>query len=156
MSNSQRENIIANVVTALGNVTTGNGYNNTLVSVQRFQQDGLSIASVPCAVVNFDQERKTVGPLDRVTCTLDIGIDVWAVHDPASVSGSTATLIDSLAADVEKAVMQDTSRGGLARDCYIETVSPFRLTEGMPVVGQSIRLVCIHVTDISDPYTGRN
>ena len=156
MSNSQRENIIANVVTALGNVTTGNGYNNTLVSVQRFQQDGLSVASVPCAVVNFDQERKVVGPLDRVTCTLDIGIDIWAVHDPVTVSGSTATLLDSLAADVEKAVMQDTSRGGYARDCFIETVMPFRLTEGMPVSGMSLRLTCTHVHDISDPYLGRN
>lgn len=156
MPNSVRETIIANITTALGNVTTANGYNNTLASVQRFMQDGLSVASVPCAVVNFEQERKTVGPIDRVTVDLEVSVDVWAVHDTTSVSGSTATLVDSLAADVEKAIMQDTSRGGNARDCRVDTVVPFRLTEGQPYVGATISLRIMYVHDISNPYTARN
>ena len=57
MADSVREQIVSNIATALGNVTTGNGYNNTLVSVQRFQQSGLSVSSVPTAVVNFEGEQ---------------------------------------------------------------------------------------------------
>jgi hypothetical protein len=137
-------------------VTTSNGYENTLASVQRFMQTGLTVASVPTAVVNFDDERKSNGPADRATCTLSVSIDVWAVHDTASVSGYTATLVDSLAADVEKAVMQDTTRGGNARECEVTSVVPFRLAEGQPFVGATVSLTITYVHDIADPYVERN
>jgi len=106
MPNSVREDIIAHIATALGNVTTGNGYENTLASVQRFQQAGLTVATVPTAVVTFVNETKDIGPDFRATCELDVSIDIWAVHDTDAVSGDTATLVDSLAADCEKAVME--------------------------------------------------
>lgn len=156
MPTSVRENIIANIATAVGNVSTSNGYNNTLASVQRFQQAGLSVATVPTAVVNFDQERKNVGPADRVDCQLDVSIDVWAIHDTDAVSGSTSTLVDSLAADIEKAVMSDTSRGGYARDCYVESVTPFRLAEGQPYVGATLSVRIAYMHQLDDPFTARN
>ena len=156
MPTSVRESIVANITTVLGTVTTGNGYENTLASVQRFMQDGLTVATIPTAVVNFESERKSIGPADRSTCDLNVTIDIWAIHDTDSVSGSTATLVDSLAADVEKAVMQDTSRGGNARETEVESVSPFRLAEGQPYVGATVSLRITYVHSISDPYTARN
>lgn len=155
MPNSVREEIIADIATALGNVTTGNGYNNTLASVQRFQQSGLTVATVPTAVVNFVSESKEIGPDARSTCDLEVGVDVWAVHDTDVVSGDTATLVDSLAADCEKAIMQDVSRNGKARDCAVRAVNPFRLAEGQPFVGCNLTVIISYQHDFNDPFTAR-
>lgn len=156
MPTSVRESIIANIVTALGSVTTANGYSNTLASVQRFMQTGLAVATVPTAVVNWDDERKSNGPVERAMCTLGVSVDVWAVHDQEAVSGSTATLVDSLAADVEKAVMTDPTRGGYARECEVVSVTPFRLAEGQPFVGATVSLTITYAHDLADPYVERN
>lgn len=156
MATSVREQIIANIATALAAVTTGNGYENTLASVQRFMQSGLTVAQVPTAIVNFDEERKSQGPTDRADCQLSISIDIWAVHSEAVVSGSTATLVDSLAGDIEKAVMVDPTRGGLARTCEVDSIHPFRLAEGQPYVGATVTVRITYTHSLSDPFTARN
>jgi len=155
MPNSVREDIIAHIATALGNVTTGNGYENTLASVQRFQQAGLTVATVPTAVVTFVNETKDIGPDFRATCELDVSIDIWAVHDTDAVSGDTATLVDSLAADCEKAVMADTGRGGKARDTAVRSITPFRLAEGQPFVGSVLSVTVFYAHAADDPFTVR-
>lgn len=155
MPNSVREDIVASIATALGNVTTGNGYNNTLASVQRFQQGGLAVATVPTVVVTFDSETKTIGPDFRATCELVVEVDIWAIHDTETVSGDTATLIDSLAADCEKAIMQDPGRSSKARDTSIRSVVPFRLAEGQPFVGATISCIIEYAHQGDDPFTVR-
>lgn len=156
MPTTPRYQIIEDIATALESITTANGYENTLASVQRFLQSGLSVATVPTAVVNFEEERKSQGPTDRVENELRISVDLWVIHDEASVSGSTMQLIDSVCADAEKAIMADPTRSGKARTCEIETITPFRLEEGAPFVGATLRIVCNHMTSISDPYSARN
>ena len=153
MATTVREQIIASIATNLGNVTTANGYENTLVSVQRFMQSGLSIADVPCAIVNFDEERKVQGPTDRADCDLRVSIDVYAVHDEDAVSGYSATLIDSLAGDIEKCVIG--SPPSLAVTTDIESVIPFRLAEGQPFVGATISVKITYRHDVTNPYTAR-
>ncbi len=155
MADSVREQIVSNIATALGNVTTGNGYNNTLVSVQRFQQSGLSVSSVPTAVVNFEGETKSIGPDHRATCDLEVTVDIWAVHDTDVVSGDTATLVDSLAGDCEKAIMADPTRGGKARECTVRNVTPFRLAESQPYVGISLACTITYAHEAGDPFTVR-
>lgn len=155
MPTSIREQIMASVATALGNVTTGNGYNNSLASVQRYLQSGLTVADVPTAVVNFEDERREQGPTDRVSCELRISVDIFAVHDEDTVTGSTATLVDTLAADCEKSIMQDPTRGGLALTFEVESVNPFQAESGS-LTGITLGLRCRYYTDLSDPFTGRN
>ena len=155
MADTVREQIIAGIATDLATITTTNGYENTVVNVQRFMQSGLSVADVPCVIVNFDEERKNQGPSDRAECDLRVTVDVWAVHDEDSVSGYTASLVDSLAGDVEKAIMSDTTRDGFARGCEIESVIPFRLAEGQPFVGATVSVKITYTHDISNPYTAR-
>lgn len=156
MPNSIREQIVQDLNTAVANVTTSNGYNNTLVSVQRYLQGGVSVASVPTAVINFTEETKSLGPTDRVSNVLYLTVDVWAIHDESQVSGSTATLIDSLVSDVEKAVMQDPTRSGLVRTSYVENIRPFSLTESQAFSGATLTLRLEYMTDLSDPFTARN
>ena len=155
MADSVREQIIANIATALGSVTTGNGYNNTLASVQRFQQVGLTVATVPTAVVTFDGETKTIGPDNRASCNLEVSVDIWAVHDTDVVSGDTATLVDSLAADCEEAIMVDPTRNGKARDCVVGNIVPFRLAEGQPFIGVSLSVTISYAHEAGDPFTVR-
>jgi hypothetical protein len=149
---SVRENITANVATACAAISTAGGYDNDIPGgVQRFLQTGLNVSTVPTIVVQFDSESKSLGPSDQYTCDLTIGIDIWAVHDTSTVTGSTWTLIDSLVTDVEKALNLDNSRGGYAHDSEISTVSPFRLSEGMPFVGATIQMSVTYAHQAGDP-----
>ena len=156
MPNSVREQIMADVVTEIETVTTGNGYDNTIVSVQRYMQSGMSIHDVPCCIVNFENERKEQGPSNRVTCELFLSIDIFAIHDEAQVTGSTAQLLNSLSADVEKALMADPQRGGLCRTSVIEGIRPFRLAEGNPISAVMLQYHATYCHDLSDPYVIRN
>lgn len=153
---SVRENILSNVATALGNISIDNGYTNNINGgVQRFLQTGLTVATVPTIVVQFDNEDKSLGPSNQYTCSLLIGIDVWAVHDTETVTGYTWTLIDSLVTDVEKALNADLSRSGNAKDSEIISVEPFRMSEGMPYVGASIQYQVNYAHDAFNPETVR-
>jgi len=153
---SVRENIIANVATALGNISTANGYGNDITGgIQRFLQTGLTVASVPTIVVQFDNEDKSLGPVEQYTCTLTIGISVWCVHDTASISGYTWPVIDSIVTDVEKAVMVDTTRGGYAHDCEVRSIEGFSITQGQPYVGANVQLVVSYAHAASNPETAR-
>lgn len=153
---SVREEILSNVATALGNISITNGYNNNITGgIQRFMQTGLNVATVPTIVVQFDNENKSLGPSNQYTCSLLIGLDVWAVHDTDSVTGHTWTLIDSLVTDVEKALNVDLSRNGKAKDSEIRSIEPFRMSEGMPYVGASIQYEVNYSHDAFNPETVR-
>ena len=153
---SVRESITANVATACAAISIAGGYDNDITGgVQRFLQTGLNVATVPTIVVQFDSESKSLGPSDQYTCELIIGIDIWAVHDTASVSGYTWSLIDSLVTDVEKALNIDYSRGGYAHDSEINTVTPFRLSEGMPFVGATVQMNVTYAHEAGDPEVVR-
>jgi len=153
---SVRESILANVATALGNISIANGYTNNITGgIQRFMQTGLTVATVPTIVVQFDNEDKSLGPSNQYTCSLLVGIDVWAVHDTDSVTGYTWTLIDSLVTDIEKALNADLSRDGNAKDSEIRSIEPFRMSEGMPFVGASIQYQVTYAHDAFNPETVR-
>ena len=155
MAETVRERIIAGIATDLEAISVANGYENDFTGVQRFLQSGISLADVPCLVVNFDEERKTLGPSDRADCELRIIVDVYAIHDESTVSGSSATLVDSMLGDVEKAIMSDTTRDGLARTCEIEAVQNFRQAEGQGFWGGSVLAKIGYSHLYSSPFEAR-
>jgi hypothetical protein len=145
-----RESILEDLRTTLGGITTANGFNNDIQSVQRWRQQGNSLVVVPCIVVNAGPEEKDPVPNPFMTCRLTIYVDIWTRQDEAD-SRSTDTILNSLLGDVEKALTQDITRGGFAKDTNIKSNSLFETLEGQPYSGIVIELEIIYQHKQGDP-----
>jgi hypothetical protein len=150
MSTSIRENILANLKTTLEGITIALGYNNTMASIQRWNQRGNSLALVPCIVVNSGQEEKKPEPNPQATCKLAIYLDVWYRQDDDETRPSDQ-IISSLLADVEKAIMVDPTRGGNAEDTNILNNTPFETIDGQPSFGVVVELEIVYKHKLTDP-----
>lgn len=145
-----RERILANIKTTLEAITTGNGYSNTIASVQRWDKRGNPLRLVPCIVVNAGQEEKQMQPNPYFTCRLSIYLDLWIRQDESD-STATDVILSSLLGDVEKTLMIDTTRGGFAIDTNIKSNVPFETVEGQPHAGLTIELEILYQHTQSDP-----
>ena len=145
-----RENILANIKTTLESVTTANGYDNTIASVQRWDKRGNPLRQVPCIVVSAGQEQKTPLPNPFFTCHLTVYLDVWVRQDAADVV-VTDSVLSSLLGDIEKAVMADYTRGGFAKDTVLHSSVPFESVEGQPHAGLIIEIEIVYQHKQGDP-----
>ncbi len=150
MSTSIRESILENIKTTLQEITIANGYNNTLVSVERWKQRGNNIRLVPCVVVNAGPEEKQPRPNPQVTSKLSVFLDVYMRQDDTDTTNSD-TVINSLALDIEKALMIDYTRGGYAEETNIINIVPFESLEGQPIFGIIFELEIIYKHLLTDP-----
>lgn len=134
---SVRERILEDFEVALGLIKTENGYENDILSVQRWKQSGNSTLLVPCIIINAGGEPRSNKNNPLVTCALRVYLDLWIRHDE-NASESTDTYLNSLLLDIENALMDDYTRGGYAQDTEIIDINPFRGVEGNPHSGLQI------------------
>lgn len=145
-----RESILQNLKTALETILIANGYHNDIASVQRWRQSGNSLLNVPCIVINAGPEEKEPVPNPFTTCKFTVYLDVWMRQDAADLQ-PTDSLLNSLLGDIEKALMQDITRGGFAKDTNIKSNVLFETLEGQPQAGIVIELEIIYQHKQDDP-----
>ena len=136
---SVREKILEDIEVALGLIKTENGYENDILSVQRWKQSGNSTRLVPCIIINAGGEPRHNKNNPLVTCTLTVYLDLWIRHDE-DASESTDTYLNRFLIDIENALMDDYTRGGYSQDTEISDITPFRGVEGNPHSGVSIEV----------------
>ena len=64
---------------------------------------------------------------------------------------ATDTILNSLLGDIEKAIMQDITRGGFAKDTNIKSNVLFETLEGQPQAGVVMELEIIYQHKQDDP-----
>lgn len=116
MTDSIREQIMQNVVAALSTINIANGYGNEVASIQRQGLNTLSLVNVPLLYV-FDGEdlvmrEKKAAP--AVYRRMELYVSVATRPDENTESRSGSSVLNSLCADVERCIMTDVTRGGLA------------------------------------------
>ncbi len=133
-----RERIMQNIAVVLEQISTANGYNNTLQGVYRFEQKGNSTVKEPFLEILPVSEDIQPAPEPYVTCTLTLNLDVWVRHSKSEFDGSTDAYLITFLQDITRAIMSDTSRGGLAIDTKITGNYPFVTVEGQPYAGVTV------------------
>jgi len=154
MAKTVRERILENIEEALGLIKTENGYENDILSVQRWKQSGNSTVKVPCIIINAGGETRKQFPNPLITCVLSIYLDLWIRHDE-NASESTDTYLNSIMLDIENALMVDHTRGGYAQNTEIINIDPFRGVEGNPHSGVSIEVSILYRHEQSNPKQAR-
>lgn len=151
MADTIREKILKNIKTTLESVTTGNGYDNTVGSVQRWKKQGnaTSEASITC-VIYPGPETKQPRPNPLFTCRLPLMLEFFVLQDKEDTL-STDERLNSLLGDIEKALMVDITRGGFAEDTDILGNEPFLTIEGQPNAGLTVDIEVLYRHKQTDP-----
>lgn len=148
MTESVRERILQHVQATLEAVTVEHGYQTTLQSVQRFQQDGQQLSVVPVAVlVEGGDDVELDGPMNGydglVSHALTLSVVLIHRQDTDVDSQPAAQAMNRLIADVQKAMQADPTRGGVAINTEEIGVGELDAEEGQPelvrTVGYRIR-----------------
>lgn len=110
-----RELCIQNIETTLEGITTGNGYDNNIGTVDRNNINPLQLRAYPAALIipEFDDPETAIGgasaPFGKTTRTFDVTIRLWVrgAKNPGQV-------LELFIGDAQKAMMSDLTRGGNA------------------------------------------
>ncbi len=139
MPNTVRENIFQNIKSALSLISVANGFDNNIASVQQWDVNGNTLASVPTIIVNSGPEDGSDNAYPLTTCSLKVFLTLWTRIDEGSPSAPD-TVLNSLLGDIKKKLKEDITRGGNAVDTAVTSVEPFDTIEGQGEVGLVITL----------------
>ena len=130
--------MMKDIQTTLAAITVANGYANTLNAVERVLQQGQS-SQPPMAYVlegeddvELPEGSGQIGLLLRRT--LQVGVVLLVQQDEVIDDRSASESMNSLIADVQKAMQVDAQRGGVAIDTHEVSVSAVQQEEGQPVL----------------------
>jgi hypothetical protein len=126
-----REQILVNIKTTLEGISIANGYSNNISSVQRWRQKGNDFEATPFIILKTDTEQKFPYSDELYECDLRCFIEIGTIDQ----SDASETAMCSLLSDVEKALMIDITRGGLASDTVIIGNMPFPTSENQDYCG---------------------
>lgn len=156
MAVSVREQIMRHIQDTLEWITVENGYANTLRSVQRFRQDGQELANLPAAIlIEGSDDVDLNGPLELTSRTMTVSVVLIQQQDPDTDARAASELMNSLIADVQRAMQVDARRGGVALDTTESGIGEMNVEEGQPELVQSIgyRIAYRHLR--TDPTVAR-
>lgn len=136
----KRELILQNIETVLQSITIANGYSNafTAATVQRWNVNSQPSTARPFLVVSAGQESITEGPGTYYSAKLSVIIDVFSCQlsdDPQP----TDAILNSLIADINKALLADITRGGIAIRTVPQDVTPFVAVDDQSQFGVTIQ-----------------
>jgi hypothetical protein len=139
--------IINNVVTTISAITAGATYSRTVNVCERLtyiisetsEYDAVFIYDAGCTKSYLDSS--------VVECVQNVMLDCWAQDD------DTAEAIDQLAADIEKALSVDITRGSLARDTQIRAITKTITEDQKPEANCTIEITIMYRHADGDPYT---
>jgi len=142
MADSIQEQIVQKMAQAISEVTEANGYANTIASVQRHNQSGVDLATLPTVLIRegdcFTDLTQSWQP--SVRRKMEVFLAVIARQDEEDTTISGGAILNSLVADIEKRLAASQNWDGLAimtdPPQYIEVevdADTPQLTRGMQV-----------------------
>jgi hypothetical protein len=111
-----KERIMQNIAGALGSITKANGYSVDIASVQRYRYSGLNLATVPLLHLRAgdDEVMRDKMTAPYVARRFEVYVSFVDRPDPNADARSSDEMLNAVGADIEKCLMADPTRGGLA------------------------------------------
>ena len=146
------ESIAANLLTTINGVTTGNGYNQTIVvkRASRVDYDTETPDDLGGLLYQLTRE-KLEGPFTLNTWRQRFNVTVIALNDDGSAV-TIDTRLNQIAEDITKAIRVDITRGGFAYQTDIGE-SAFAVAEDGSISAVVLEIIIDYRVLKSDPYT---
>lgn len=151
---SVRESILANVKTTLQGIAPGGtpaaGYSTAIKQVFRWGTDPTLIQDFPVVVLGDVNEAYTQNSNPLLHRTLTVVIEGWhrIEFETDDVVGGVVT---AFVADLEKALMQDVTRGGFAVDTILKGNEAYVEAGGAPLLMVSVTAEIKYRTSLTNP-----
>lgn len=155
MADDIREKIIKNIQTSLEAINGLGNYSNTFVagSIQRFKQSGVIATTIPFILLHEGPVECEPGVYPLTDKRLTIFLTVVTRHDETADSRYSEEIMNSLRADIERAMMADTRRGENAIDTNIKRLGEIEIQEGEPEIAAEMEFEIHYRTLRTDPGT---
>lgn len=127
-----------NLQTTLQGITMANGYANTLNAVERVLQQGQSSQPPMAYLLEANDTVTAEAPLGFLSREMLVGVVLVVQQDEAIDSRSASEVMNSLIADVQRALQVDERRGNLAVLTKETDVSAVQIIEGMPELSATV------------------
>lgn len=135
-----KERIIKQIVGTLGQIAIANGYANDIASIQRYQLSGLVEEAVPVLYVREGEDLVMREKNTRPYVHRQVEVYVSIIHRPGqSDTRAGEEVLTSIGADVERCVMADPTRNGLAIWTHNPDWWEAALENGLPSLGKALR-----------------
>lgn len=151
---SVKERVLQNIVSTLQNIKIIEGFAFDIGAVLRYRIAGYDTLDYPALLVVGNREtkvRRTASP-DKSDVTLLVTIEVLATNDSLQDSEEYHDLIMR---DVEGALMQDVTRGGMARYTDVTGTSFTVVAQQNPFALSIISVTVTYQHTTSDPTEAR-
>lgn len=147
-----RENILSDIEETLKGISKERGYNNTFApgAVQRYIVNGNRKSVFPCAIITAGPEDSSPGPDPYYTNHFTVGIEMFTAQEETDLT-PTDKILNSLRADILKALMATYTRGGYARETILKSSTPIIEVEGQPYAGLILELDIVYLQSFNDP-----
>ncbi len=146
------ESIVADIETTVAAIATGSGYDITMQDVTRYESEGTFPSGLPGAVVTWGPMRPLQEAAGYQEWAAEVIVDAYTVHNPDEDARSSDALGIELAANIQKAMMQDRQRDGNAINTTLGRVDPFPVDEeGGRIINVAVAFEIIFRHRVADP-----
>lgn len=158
---SIQEQIVKKIVAAMERITVAKGFDNTIASVQRLNQDGVDLAVVPTILVSegdcTPELSNCIFPSVQKRMAIDATVAIRQDESTTSTDmRSGGEQLNSWMADMEKVVATNRTWDGLAKQTdppsYLET----QIDAETPHLGRTLRFEVVFEHLRHDPYAQAN
>lgn len=156
MPESIRERILKNIVSTLKGITLLAGYQFDIGKVQRFSLPGIITAKTPYILISENGETVTSWPVSVVENSLSFSVIIFDNHVKDGDEDDTASdsILDVYHVDINKALMVDATRAGLAIETRYEGYEQIEFEEGSIEISREIRFRVRYENDYKDMTQG--
>lgn len=155
MSDPIKELIAVNILADINAITTGNGYNQTLVGLRSRRNDFTDIAPEDLKVLVYQADEENGDDLMEATVVSEMVqpfVLLALVIDSDDATDSIDTRINRVDCDIKKKLMVDASRGGYAIDTKILPSKKIP-ANSLGFTGVMVNIAVTYRTTKDDPYT---
>ncbi len=146
---SIRERIFLNIAATLGSIKLANGFGHDVAEVRRVNAIGFRLRGYPGIVVRegtSQEEELASGATDYQDARIDFEIGLWTREFDDLPEEANALLLD-----VERALLVDPTRGGLAVDTEIRGNTLVVAAPTQPFATHVVRVSVLERHDLRDP-----
>lgn len=152
---SIQEQIVKKMAAALAEVTATNGYDNTVYSVQRHNQSGVNLSTVPMVLIKegdciVESEKSTYSKIRRRMEWYAVAI---VRQDEVNDTRSASEILNSLVADVELRVAASRTWDGLALFTDAPDYLEIEVDAETPHVARGLRFSTVYEHTRANPYS---
>ena len=149
MAYSIQEQIVKKIVAALEGITAVKGFDNTIASVQRLNQAGVDLNAVPTILVKEGDVSVELSQsiFPNVRKRMELLAVVIARQDESDTSTdlrSGGEMLNSLVADIERAVATNRTWDGLAMQTDPPSYSEVEMDATVPHLARAVRFEVIY------------